>query len=307
MNSGTTNIIADKSNTTFTGNTDNTGSNAICNYRGTVNLNAGEAKIVFNDGIDGYDSSIANNIININNIGMKMADGTNAAPTTGTVEINNEVKNNTVNMYNGPLLLGTNTQNGTLYSGTFADSVDFNYNGGTVSLQNGSINSANLGKLTLNNDMDLRLDVNFAEQTLDTITVDGFTANGNNINISNILILQPTIEKSFSISPIGNMSDNDLKNSLAGAIQYTGGEIVHSLIYRYTANYDPTTAMLNFGLAGGGTNPGYDSFNPSVMASSVAAQLGGYLVQLNAYDEAFRNMDMYMLMTKKTTSGNATP
>ena len=174
MNSGTTNIIADKSNTTFTGNTDNTGSNAICNYRGTVNLNAGEAKIVFNDGIDGYDSSIANNIIN--NTGVKMADVTNAAPTTGTVEINNEVKNKTVNMYNGTLLLGTNTQNGTLYSGTFADSVDFNYNGGT--------------------------------------------------------------------------------------------------------------------------NPGYDSFNPSVMASPVAAQLGGYLVQLNSYDEAFRNMDMYMLMTK---------
>ena len=35
------------------------------------------------------------------------------------------------------------------------------------------------------------------------------------------------------------------------------------------------------------------------MASPVAAQMGGYLVQLNSYDEAFRNMDMYMLMPKK--------
>ncbi len=41
---------------------------------------------------------------------------------------------------------------------------------------------------------------------------------------------------------------------------------------------------------------GYDQ---SVLASPVGAQLGGYLTQLNSYDQAFRNMDMYMLMTEK--------
>ena len=76
--------------------------------------------------------------------------------------------------------------------------------------------------------------------------------------------------------------------------QYTGSDITYGSIYKYTANYDPTTAMFNFGLVGGG---GYDSFNPSVLAAPVAAQLGGYLSQLNSYDNAFRNMDMYMLMT----------
>ena len=53
--------------------------------------------------------------------------------------------------------------------------------------------------------------------------------------------------------------------------------------------------MLNFT----GTGNDYKDFNPAVMASPVAAQLGGYLVQLNSYDQAFNNMDMYMLMTKK--------
>ena len=43
----------------------------------------------------------------------------------------------------------------------------------------------------------------------------------------------------------------------------------------------------------------WSSYNPAVLASPVAAQLGGYLVQLNSYDQAFRNMDMYMLMTRK--------
>ncbi len=35
------------------------------------------------------------------------------------------------------------------------------------------------------------------------------------------------------------------------------------------------------------------------VASPVAAQLGGYLQQLNSYDQAFMNMDMYMLSNKK--------
>ena len=43
----------------------------------------------------------------------------------------------------------------------------------------------------------------------------------------------------------------------------------------------------------------YKDFNPAALATPIAAQLGGYLIQLNSYDEAFRNMDMYMLMTKK--------
>ena len=44
---------------------------------------------------------------------------------------------------------------------------------------------------------------------------------------------------------------------------------------------------------------GFGDFGQDVFASSVAAQLGGYAVQLNSYDQAFQNMDMYMLMTKK--------
>lgn len=44
---------------------------------------------------------------------------------------------------------------------------------------------------------------------------------------------------------------------------------------------------------------GYSNFNPAIMSSSVASQLGGYITQLNSYDEAFRNMDFYMMLTKK--------
>ena len=303
-NTGTANIIADKADTIFTGNTANNISNALHQSNGTTNLNASDsAKIIFNDGIDGNANYISNNIININNTGVKMADVTSDAPTSGIVEFNNEVKNNTVNMYNGVLKFGTNTQDNINYAGTFADSVNFNYQGGILTLQNGEINSVNLGNLTLNNDMDLRLDADLAALKMDTITATTFTnTNGNNINISNINVLSATNQKSFSISSLGEGMDSTLKNALAGAIQYTGSDIAYGSIYKYAASYDPTTAMFNFGLAGGGggeITPEYDSFNPAVMAAPVAAQLGGYLNQLNAYDNAFRNMDMYMLMTKE--------
>ena len=304
-NYGTANIIANESDTTFTGNTAGGVSNALYNSYATTNLNAADGhKIVFNDGIDGIDGTI-----NINNTGVKMADGTTDAGTDGTVEINNTVKNNTVNLYNGTLKLGhyeggTIDVNGTQQTvaesfGSLDSSVNFNVHGGALSLQDGAIQNTNLGNLTLNSDLDLRLDGNFAQNQLDTISANKFNANGNNINISDILILEPTTEKSFSISPIGTGMDDSVRSALAGAIQYTGGDIAYSPIYKYSASYDPATAMMNFGLYGGGGGGGYDSFNPEVFAAPVAAQLGGYLVQLNAYDNAFRNMDMYMLMTKE--------
>ena len=305
LQNGTLNLVADKADTVFTGNTDSTGSNGLYlfQFRGNdapiANINAGSGRVIFNDGIDGKNTD--DNVININkeNVQINFDDANpEYAPTTGVVEINNEVKNNTINMYNGTLRFGTNTQNGVDYTGTFADSVKFNYYGGNISLQNGEINSTNLGNLNLYSDMNLMLDANFADKTIDTITATNFIDNGNKINISNIRLLAPTEDEYFSISPLGTNMPDAVKTALAGAIQYTGGEIVYSPIYKYSASYDPLTALLNFGLAGGG-NDGYENFSPSVVASPVAAQLGGYLSQLNSYDNAFRNMDMYMLMTKE--------
>ena len=289
-NKGTINIVADTQDTTFTGNTANAISNALYNdNNSTINLNAGTHKIVFNDGISGSDGSI----ININADNSKTSAD---LPTYGTVAINNEVTNNTINMYNGTLSLGTNTQNGVLYNGTFADNVEFNYNGGTVSLQNDGINSANLGQLVLNSDMDLKLDANIAGQKMDTITANGFNANSHNINISNLSIINPIEKKSFSLSPIGEMGNTTLKNELAGAIRYTGNSNLVTPIYKYHAEYDPNTALMNFTLTGGG---GASDFNPAVLATPVATQIGGYLTQLNVYEQAFANQDMLMSLTNE--------
>ena len=48
-----------------------------------------------------------------------------------------------------------------------------------------------------------------------------------------------------------------------------------------------------------GVTKKYDSYNPAIVASPVAAQFGGYLSQLNSYEQAFHNLDMKMLMTRE--------
>ena len=247
--------------------------------------------------IGGFKDSTAvtnNGTVNLSNVALndKVA-GSGDLNVNGDTTFNNAVSGNTLNLNSGVLALGQAAD----ISGANA----FVVNGGALNLQNNAIQNTNLGNVTLNSDLDLRLDGNFAQQQIDTITANSFTDNGNHINISNILITEPTTEKSFSISPLGTGMDDSVRTALAGAIQYTGGEIAYSPIYKYTASYDTDSSMLKFGLVGGGGggSTGYESFNPAIMASPVAAQLGGYLVQLNSYDNAFRNMDMYMLMTKE--------
>ncbi len=47
------------------------------------------------------------------------------------------------------------------------------------------------------------------------------------------------------------------------------------------------------------TGDEYENFNPAVFNSVIAAQIGGYLTQLDTYNEAFGNMDMYAMMTQE--------
>ena len=243
-------------------------------------------------------TSKAENIKNdiLNNGEYNVSGGTISNTITGAGNLN--LSNNTVI---SSTITGNNINlnNGILSFSQGADITGANLvaNGGSVNLQNSIIENTNLGNLVLNSDLNLAIDGSFAEHKLDTISVNSFTNNGgHSINISNIILSSPTEDISFSISPLGTGMDSTVQTALAGAIQYTGGDIVYSPIYKYSAKYDPDTALMNFNRVSGG---GYNSYNPGVFAGAVASQLGGYLTQLNSYDEAFRNMDMYMLMTKE--------
>lgn len=279
-NNGTVTINAINNNVEFTENIAGGDSNAIHNNGNTiVKLNATSGNsIIFNDKI-----TSTGGVIEING---------ESANSEGAIEINNLVSGGTVSLENGTVKFGT--YNGNI--GEFDQNVNFEYTNGAVSLQNGAIGNVNLGNLTLNATMNLALEADLANKQMDTISLNSFVSNDNNINISNILLLSPTSEKTLSLSPIDASMPSDIKSAISSAIQYTGGDVAYSPIYKYSIDYDPNTGLFNFASLGGND---YQEYNPAILTAPVAAQLGGYLVQLQSYDEAFQNMDMYMLMTKK--------
>ena len=99
----------------------------------------------------------------------------------------------------------------------------------------------------------------------------------------------------------------DLKNAFGLNNLQATDSLISSLDEKYSDVMTPIRKMKavidtsdnNLLLRFTGTGNGYNDFNPAVMVSPIAAQLGGYLSQLNSYDEAFRNLDMKMLMTRE--------
>lgn len=265
-------------------------SNSIHNDNGTINLNSyNDKSIIFNDRISGN-----NGILNINK-DLTSSDGIDLSASEGTIIFNNMVSDNDVNLYKGTVKFGSYKDN----FGSFDNTVNFNVFGCSVDLVNNTLQNANLGNLNLYNDLELKLDANLASKEIDTITADSFNSNGNKINILGLNILQPAQDIKFSISPIGENIDTTVKADLMKAINYIGADTIYSPIYKYHTAYNQQTGEFDFNRYGAYQNESYENFNPSVFAASTAAQIGGYLQQLNSYDQAFINMDTYMLMSSK--------
>ncbi len=124
-------------------------------------------------------------------------------------------------------------------------------------------------------------------------TSASFSGSGGDANITDFNIIPDTLTSPSYTIQGGNLVGN---SGGFGTTQVTSG-ITHDALsplrwFRGTSTSDNTIIV-------GPRGNTYRDFNPAVMAAPIAAQIGGYLTQLNSYDEAFRNMDMYMLMTKK--------
>ena len=158
-------------------------------------------------------------------------------------------------------------------------------NGGTISAANAKTGALNLNSLTLSNIVNLSVDVDLKNEIMDTISASDIRGDGK-IKVNNFNVLSDTNKPKVKI----NFANDSIKDRI-----YTDVTKVSGKIYQYKVSYDDKTGQFTF-TGGGGNSKGY---SPSVMASSVAAQLGGYLTMLNNYDEAFRNMDMYMLLTSE--------
>ena len=255
----------------------------VLDNKGTVYVNAKKDIVIFDDKISGNDG-----IINING-----TDKDNVT-SSGTVVINNAVSNNTVNMNDGTLVLNSKTESGAITKADLSNS-NLNFNGGNVAIKAAG-DTVNLGNLKLNNNMNVSVDTDF-KKGISAISADNVDINDNKIIIANVNMVNKPTEKKYTFELIDNNASQDVKDKLTSAIEYKGTKEIKTDIYKYTVSYDDTKSLLNVVLPGGGKS--YHDYNPSIFAAPVAAQLGGYLTMLNSYDEAFQNMDMYMLMPRE--------
>ena len=248
-----------------------TGSNLMTATTGIVTPNdiQNEGTITYTSG-----SATTNDITGSSSGNVVLATGDNLI-------LNNVVSGNQLTLQSSTIIPTENTD--------FTQASQFNINGGGMNVLNNELTDTNLGNVVMNNNTNLALDFNLSNMKSDTFTTSSLTTNGNKFNVNNIKISGNTQKDRFSINlgdttnlGAGNVTSDNIKlPTIMTPIRKIHGNLKDGII-----SYAPS-------------GNDWKEYNPSVLAAPIAAQLGGYLTQLNTYDEAFQNRDMKLLMTKK--------
>ena len=175
-------------------------------------------------------------------------------------------------------------------------------NRASLDVANGSVGSTIFSKLTLSGDNSMNVDADIASQTSDTLkfnTPGDLTVNpGASLKIVNVNMMNATKAYTGEKYYIPFVSYANNNQNLLGSITLADQPTVLTPIFKYNLGYTEDNTQGGFLFSRGATKD-YNSYNPAVAASSVAAQFGGYLNQLNSYEQAFQNLDMKMLMTRE--------
>ena len=168
------------------------------------------------------------------------------------------------------------------------------FNGGNLDLRNSIASEIPLANLGLSANSNIYVDVDLANKTMDKLTTNNFSHTDGKLNVAGMTLLS---DANDDVTTINFTNDSNLM----GNVEYTGTKTVaYSPIFKYNVSYDNTNGDFTFsrGNGGSGGNPS-SAFNPAILSTPVAAQVGAYLTQLNTYEQAFANQDMLMSMTNE--------
>ena len=191
----------------------------------------------------------------------------------GTVKLNNDLGGNTLALYQGTLIFDK-----------VKDVAGFEANGGTIDAMNGKNAVHNLGNVTLNGKTNMKLDFDLATETTDKFLNSGVTNNGGMFNVTDVRVNGRFTTKDYIRVHLGDTTTLGRKN-------------VTSDTFRLPSVMTPIR-RLSGSVSGGwltyqGTGNSYHDFNPSVMASAVATQIGGFLTQSQTLQDSFYHMNRY--------------
>jgi predicted outer membrane repeat protein len=167
-------------------------------------------------------------------------------------------------------------------------------NGAELNISDSKVNTLVVHTMNLTGENKLKLDADLKSKQIDILQIKESDIDpAATITITDVKLMSDATEKRVSL-PI--FEDETTKTALINNIRANLKGVRYSNLYKYNVDYDKINGLVNFNRYSSG---GYEDFNPSIVASPIAAQIGGYLTQLNIYEQAFSNMDMTMVMTKK--------
>lgn len=270
------------------------------NFSGTVDMNGsitGDKKI--------------QNTLNMDNTGTLNFNGTeinvNTLNNDGTINILGDTVISTASgaiTQTTPGTINVTTPGSALRLGYNVTSVEntLKFDGTTFDIMNGAVNTVNLSQTNFSGNNRINVDIDFATSKVDTLhfaTASDLSIDSDaSIQIANVNLINTNKACTADEYYIQFVSPADNNQNLLTHLNMGNIENILTPIFKYNLGYKEDAYQGGFVFSRGETKD-YDSYNPAVVASPVAAQFGGYLSQLNSYNEAFYNMDMMMLMTRE--------
>ena len=198
--------------------------------------------------------------------------------TTGRVILNNDVINAKVDLNEVTLQLGRED--------VLNQSQALTLNSGTLSLLNNGVGTMHLPELSLNGAVNMAVDADLANKTMDRITADKYNiSQDSKLNVNLINLISDAKEDKTDIEFAAP--------SYSSQVSYTGDNpIAYSKIYKYDVSYNPEDGYFTF-LRGSSSNPS-ESFNPTVLSPAVTNQAAGYSTQMQVFNYAFQHSDNFM-------------
>lgn len=216
---------------------------------------------------------VLNDTINGNSYNLKMT-----GDKTGEVYFNNKIVNANI------------TQNNVTSYVNDASQLNYNnnlaINSGIMNINNMGLAPLHLNSFVNNGTININsVDINPATETMGKITADSYGTQSGTINVNGLNVLaDPNPDK---------LQTNVLfaDSAFANTVKYNGSNEYMGKIYKYAVGYSPESGEFQF-VRGGGSS-GADSFNPSVLSSSVNAQAGTNATVNETFHYVFEHADAF--------------
>ena len=143
--------------------------------------------------------------------------------------------------------------------------------------------------MTMNKDLNLSVDVDLANVSMDKLSADSLSGDGY-ITIKSMNMLSDAKENKTRV----DFANEALKNNVKTDVHV----VSYSPIWMYGVAYDKESGQFLFTKGGNGNGGDYTAFNPSVLSSSVATQVSGQITMSQTFGEAFQHSDWFFKFSK---------